>query len=78
MSLALEGPRASAVPQRPSRTAVPKRFFVRLCRIVSSPRFVAVAGVLAFWEAAVRWFELPLWYLPPPSHIAHKVVTNFH
>lgn len=34
-------------------------------------------GVLAGWEAAVRMFEVPIYLLPPPTVIIHKMIADF-
>jgi putative hydroxymethylpyrimidine transport system permease protein len=76
MSLALEGRGASRTqfPQfSPGKAATMLRDALRL---LVSPQLVALASALLLWEFAVRFFELPLWYLPAPSHVAAKVATN--
>ena len=45
---------------------------------VFKPQIVALLGALLLWEGAVRFFALPLWYLPPPSHVAVTVVSQIH
>jgi putative hydroxymethylpyrimidine transport system permease protein len=42
------------------------------------PQVVALLGAALVWEAAVRLLELPLWYLPAPSHIAVTVYRDIH
>jgi putative hydroxymethylpyrimidine transport system permease protein len=79
MSLALEGPRAVGAPQDARGPfSVLSRRLSAISRLAGSPRFVAIVAALGLWEGAVHWFALPLWYLPPPSHIAWKVATNLH
>jgi putative hydroxymethylpyrimidine transport system permease protein len=71
MSLALEG-RGAAAPS--VALSVP----LRLAGALMRPQFAALGGALLAWEAAVRFFALPVWYLPAPSHIARTLWTNFH
>ena len=32
---------------------------------------------LALWEAAVRWFQVPIYLVPPPSLIAGKLIAGY-
>ncbi len=47
-------------------------------RLLAKPQFVALLSAAALWEGAVRFFALPLWYLPAPSHVAMTLWKNFH
>ncbi len=76
MSLALEG-RGAASPHARTQSstatpAVPRRLVAWLLR----PQFLALAGAGLIWEGAVRFFALPTWYLPAPSHIALTLWAN--
>lgn len=73
MSLALDG--RGAAPPHAKTDTVPSP--LSLVRFLLKPQFVALAGALLFWEAIVRVLELPIWYLPTPSHIAVKIWQNF-
>jgi putative hydroxymethylpyrimidine transport system permease protein len=68
MSLVLDGRGAapSASPRAVAATAHPLRWL----RLALRPQVVALVGAVLLWEAAVRLFQLPVWYLPTPSHIA--------
>jgi putative hydroxymethylpyrimidine transport system permease protein len=46
-------------------------------RLLSSPQIVAMAVALLIWEFCVRFFALPIWYLPSPSHVAATLFTRF-
>jgi putative hydroxymethylpyrimidine transport system permease protein len=74
MSLALDGRGASPPRSYPLTAGFPARALRRLLQ----PQFAALAGAALIWDAAVRLFALPLWYLPAPSHIALTVWKNFH
>lgn len=41
-----------------------------------SPAVIALGSFLLIWEALVRWFKVPIWYLPSPSHLAHTLATS--
>jgi putative hydroxymethylpyrimidine transport system permease protein len=43
---------------------------------VLKPQIIALAGALLLWEGAVWFFQLPLWYLPAPSHLAVTFIGN--
>lgn len=78
MSLALEG-RGTSRLQFPVLSAQSlAAFAVSSVRTVFQPQIVALLGAGLIWEGAVRFFQLPLWYLPAPSHIAVTVVKNLH
>lgn len=71
MSLALESRGASRSSLHlPSPEA--------LIRMLVRPQVVALLSAALIWEAAVRFFALPIWYLPAPSHVAATVWANFH
>lgn len=78
MSLALDGRgavppvSASTVRSGSANSATP----ARLLALLLKPQVVALAGAALVWEAAVRLLALPLWYLPPPSHIAAVMWRN--
>jgi putative hydroxymethylpyrimidine transport system permease protein len=74
MSLALGGRGAS----RLSFPYSPLFLLAHGARAVLKPQIVALLAAALLWEGAVRLFELPLWYLPAPSHVAATVWTNFH
>ncbi len=75
MSLALES-RGAGRPALsiPSIAGAIRTAFAFLAK----PQFVALASAALLWEGAVRFFQLPLWYLPAPSHVAATLWTNFH
>ena len=75
MSLALES-RGSSRPSLsfPSIAGALRTFGATLAR----PQFVALVSAAMLWEGAVRFFALPLWYLPAPSHVAATLWKNFH
>ncbi len=50
----------------------------KLVGLLAKPQIVALVSAAALWEGAVRFFALPLWYLPAPSHIAATLWKNFH
>ena len=76
MSLALEG-RGTPQPQSLSLSARGAgRLLLSVLRLATRPQVVALVGALAIWEGAVRFFALPVWYLPAPSHIAVTVAGN--
>jgi putative hydroxymethylpyrimidine transport system permease protein len=76
MSLALEG-RGASRPQFPLFSPGKAATMLRdALRLLVSPQVVALVGALLLWEFAVRFFQLPIWYLPAPSHVAAKVATN--
>jgi len=78
MSLALEG-RGGGRPF--IATLFPQgltAFMLSLPRLLFKPQVVALLSAALLWEGAVRFFQIPLWYLPPPSHIAVTVYRNFH
>jgi putative hydroxymethylpyrimidine transport system permease protein len=78
MSLALEGRGAGQiVPPFLSVAALSARA-LSVGKAIVSPQVVALAGALLAWEGTVRFFELPLWYLPAPSHVAVTMVRNLH
>jgi putative hydroxymethylpyrimidine transport system permease protein len=45
---------------------------------LTRPQVVAMGGAALLWEGAVRFFALPVWYLPAPSHIASTLWRNLH
>ncbi len=75
MSLALESRGASRLP-----LSIPSAGnAVRAAgRLLAKPQFVALLSAALLWEGAVRFFALPLWYLPAPSHVAITLWKNFH
>jgi putative hydroxymethylpyrimidine transport system permease protein len=78
MTLAIEGrgatgARAHALPNAGIRSIV-----VRTAELLMRPQVVALAGAALVWEAAVRLLQLPVWYLPAPSHIAATLAKNIH
>jgi putative hydroxymethylpyrimidine transport system permease protein len=78
MSLALEGRGAG----RPfTATLSLQRLtacLLSLPRLLIRPQVVALLCAALLWEGAVRFLNIPLWYLPPPSHISITVYRNFH
>ncbi|MFM9973325.1 MAG: ABC transporter permease [Beijerinckiaceae bacterium] len=44
--------------------------------LLLKPQFIALAGALLLWETSVWFFQLPLWYLPAPSHLAVTFFGN--
>jgi putative hydroxymethylpyrimidine transport system permease protein len=74
MSLVLDG-RGSAPPYAPAAVSG-RSLALRLAAVALKPQVVALVGVLALWEMAVRLFQLPVWYLPTPSHIAAVMWKN--
>jgi putative hydroxymethylpyrimidine transport system permease protein len=77
MSLALEGSgagRQNAAILSPRKVSAA---LLSLPRLLLKPQVVALLGAALLWEGAVRFFQIPLWYLPPPSHIAVTVCRNF-
>ncbi len=44
--------------------------------LLLKPQFLALAGALLLWETSVWFFQLPLWYLPAPSHLAVTFFGN--
>ena len=75
MSLALESRGSS----RPSLSLASVMDAVRSAVVLlARPQFVALGSAALLWEGAVRFFALPLWYLPAPSHIAATLWKNFH
>jgi len=75
MSLALEGRGAS----RPSASSSSIAEWARsVLSAAVRPRLVALIAPLLLWEGAVRFFQLPIWYLPAPSRVAATAWTNFH
>ena len=76
MSLALEG-RGAATPATAFLSLNPATLAAGALRLLVHPQVVALGGALLLWEGAVRYFALPVWYLPSPSHIARTLWTNF-
>jgi putative hydroxymethylpyrimidine transport system permease protein len=78
MSLALDG-RGAAPPTHPaSAQGMPTGASLpaRLLALAVRPQVVALLGAVLIWEAAVRLLQLPVWYLPTPSHIAAVMWRN--
>ena len=74
MSLALESRGARRLPFPSSLEGL----FAAAAKAIFRPQVVALAAAVLLWEAAVRVFQLPVWYLPAPSRIAATVFANFH
>jgi putative hydroxymethylpyrimidine transport system permease protein len=68
---ATTGGRHAADPLSLSRTALTQGL-----SFVLKPQVIALTGALLLWEAAVWFFQLPLWYLPAPSHLAVTFFGN--
>jgi len=47
-------------------------------RALVKPQIVGLLAALLLWEGAVHLFELPIWYLPAPSHVAATLRANLH
>lgn len=47
-------------------------------RLALRPQVAALVAALLLWEGAVRFFALPIWYLPAPSHVAATLAQNIH
>ncbi len=75
MSLALESRGASRLSLSLPSLAGSLR---AIATFVARPQFVALASAALLWEGAVRFFQLPLWYLPAPSHVVATLWKNFH
>ncbi len=75
MSLALESRGASRLPLSIPSVGNAVR---AVGRLLAKPQFVALLSAALLWEGAVRFFALPLWYLPAPSHVAMTLWKNFH
>ncbi len=76
MTLAIDGRRASVARTQDAQAPALRRFALRGLNLLLKPQFVALAGAALLWEAAVRLFQLPVWYLPAPSHIASTLSKN--
>jgi putative hydroxymethylpyrimidine transport system permease protein len=74
MSLALDG--RGAAPPLSSTSVRPASPGARLLALALKPQVVALIGAVLIWEAAVRLLQLPVWYLPTPSHIVVMMWRN--
>jgi putative hydroxymethylpyrimidine transport system permease protein len=75
MSLALMSRGSGRSPPYPRLVAAP---LASAARWLLKPQFVALAAAVLIWEGAVRFFALPIWYLPAPSHVAATLWANIH
>jgi putative hydroxymethylpyrimidine transport system permease protein len=78
MSLALEGRGQGRMRTPDLSLQALARHVMSVATYLVKPQFVALLGAALIWEGAVWFFQLPLWYLPAPSHIAVTVWKNIH
>ncbi len=78
MTLAHEGRGSSRMQSSIVSAESLATFAMSGLRLIVKPQIVALLGAALLWEGAVRFFQLPLWYLPAPSHVAVTVVKNLH
>jgi putative hydroxymethylpyrimidine transport system permease protein len=76
MSLALESRGAASPHAKAQSPTATQPFLPWLAAWLLRPQFAALAGAALLWEGAVRFFALPVWYLPAPSHIARTLWAN--